>query len=316
LFYQKILTLNERLWVFRMRYSNVKVVFALFLLTGIMLGCDNGAQQKEKSGPKTDEQNAEGTTEGGEGEGEGEGEGTGDNVGSADVFNDWCEKAEEVATVGSKLKSLYEQMCDNGTATTLMKSTMISKAFTGSGSPKLTNIEPIAGDKTHSTAFFAVGIKLPIDIQKHFEKVGPKAGDEAAQIKLAEANGATAEFEVKDEYKKDGKYHVRGWKVRAKNTKKIAIVSIVTESISRSDQYELNEGNSYMYTQYIVEGIEGVKDFSLLTAGVKTSKGSYLLTTAKIKVGNKGLPELAEGQITTTAKDLIKAMYKAAADVK
>jgi hypothetical protein len=298
--------------------SQVATITAL-LVTSFLLGCDNGAQQKEKTAPKSAEEgDTEGDpddpgTEGEEGEEAGEG---GDNPISGDVFNEWCANANEVKAVGSKLSSLYEKMCDDGKATTLMKTTMISKAFSGSGSPKLTNIEPIAGDKTHSTAFFAVGIKLPIDIQKHFDKVGPKGGDEAAQIKLAEQNGATAEFEVQDEYKKDGKYHVRGWKVRAKNTKKITIVSIVTESISRSDQFEFDKGNSYMYTQYIIEGIEGVKDFSLLTAGIKTSKGSYLLTTAKIKVGNKGLPELAEGQITTTAKDLIKAMYKAAADVK
>ncbi len=295
-----------------MTITNVATLAALIATTW-MFGCDNGAQQKEKTAPKAA---LEGEGEGeAEGEGEGEAEGGGETV-SSDVLDEWCVKADEVAAVGSKLSDLFEKMCDNGKATTLMKSTMISKAFTGSGSPKLTNIEPISGDKTYSTAFFAVGIKIPIDIQKHFDKVGPKAGDEAAQIKLAEAQGATAEFEVKDEYKKDGKYHVRGWKVRSKNTKKIAIVSIVTESISRSDQFLFEEGSSYMYTQYIIDGIEGVKDFSLLTAGIKTSKGSYLLTLAKIKVGNKGVPELAEGQITTTAKDLIKQMHKAAADAK
>jgi hypothetical protein len=295
-----------------MIFSQV-TTFAALLVMGLMLGCDNGTQQKEKTAPNS--------TVDGEAKGEKEEAGTEGDEGddtpiSSDVLNEWCVKANEVAAVGSKLGPLFDKMCDDGKATTLMKSTMISKAFSGSGSPKLTNIEPIAGDKTHSTAFFAVGIKLPIDIKKHFDKVGPKGGDEAAQKKLAEQNGATAEFEVKDEYEKDGKHHVRGWKFRAKNTKKIAIISLVTESISRSDQFEFEEGNSYMYTQYIIEGIEGVKDFSLLTAGVKTSKGSYLLTTAKIKVGNKGLPELAEGQITTTAKDLIKAMYKAAADAK
>lgn len=288
--------------------SYVATLIAL-LVTGLMLSCDNGAQQKEKTALKKPA--ADGDTESGDEDGD-EGE---ENV-SGDVFNEWCAKADEVEAVGSKLSELYEKMCDGGEATKLMKSTMISKAFSGSGGPKLTNIEPIAGDKKFSTAFFAVGIKLPIDIKKHFDKVGPKGGDEDAQKKLAEQNGATAEFEVLDKFKKDGKYHVRGWKVRAKNTKKITIVSIVTESESRSDQYELDKGNSYMYTQYIINGIEGVKDFSLLTAGIKTSKGSYLLTTAKIKVGNKGLPELAEGQITTTAKDLIKAMYKAAAEAE
>jgi len=288
----------------------VTVTITLFL-AGIVLSCDNGAQQKEKKAPKSsadkskndDDSSAEGSSDG-------------SGVVNADVFNDWCKKADEVEAIGKKLGPLFDKMCKNGKATTLMKSTMVSKAYSGSGSPKLTNIEPITGDKTYSTAFFAVGIKLPIDIKKHFDKVGPKGGDEETQIKLAEANGATAEFEVQDKFNNDGKYHVRGWKVRSKNTKKITIVSIVTESVSRTDQYMLDEGSSYMYTSYIIEGIEGIKDFSLLTAGVKTSQGSFLLTTAKLKVGNKGIPELAEGQITTTAKDLIKAMYKAAADAK
>lgn len=268
-------------------------------------GCDNGAEQKQKnSGAKGDIAD---DTGGGDGA---------TTTASGGDFDGWCEKAAEVATVNKKLGPLYEQMCDGGVATKLMKTTMISKAYSGSGTPKLTSIEPIQGDKTYSTAFFAVGIKLPIDIQTHFNKVGPKAGDEAAQVKLAEANGATAEFDMQEEFKNDGKYHVRGWKVRSKVTKKISIIKIVTESVSRSDQFELNEGDSYLYTQYIIEGIEGVKDFSLLTAGVKTDDGSYLLTIAKIKVNNKGQPELAEGQITDTAKELIKSMHKAAADAK
>ena len=150
-----------------MSISHVATFAALFV-TGFMIGCDNGAQQKEKTTPKS---TIDGEAEGEEAEGEGEAEGEeGGEPVSADVLNDWCEKADEVAAVGSKLGPLFEKMCDGGKATSLMKSTMISKAFSGAGSPKLTNIEPIAGDKTYSTAFFAVGIKLPIEIKKHFDK--------------------------------------------------------------------------------------------------------------------------------------------------
>lgn len=274
-----------------------------------LIACDNGAQQKQKGSPAKSAD-----SDGSDADGDGNDD-TVSTVTGGD-FDGWCEKAAEIETVEKKLGPLLEQMCEGGSATALMKGTMISKAYAGSGTPKLTSIEPIQGDKTYSTAFFAIGIKLPIDIKTHFDKVGPKAGDKASQEKLAEANGATAEFDVQEEFKKDGKYHVRGWKIRSKVTKKISIIKIVTESISRSDQFELSDGESYIYTQYIIDGIEGVKDFSLLTAGIKTDGGSYLLTIAKIKVNNKGQPELAEGQITDTAKDLIKAMHKAAADAK
>lgn len=291
----------------------MKIVPMVFLVSLTMcfglMACDNGAQTKEKSSGAKNKEAGDETDDSSPGT---EGEET---VASAD-FDSWCEKAAEVDTVGKKLGDLFEHLCDGGVATSLMKGTMISKAYAGSGTPKLTSIEPIKGDKTYSTALFAVGIKLPIDIKTHFNKVGPKAGDKAAQEKLAEANGATAEFEIQDEYKNDGKYHVRGWKVYSKVTKKIAIIKIITESVVRSDQFELADGKAYLYTQYILDGIEGVKDFSLLTAGIKTEKGSYLLTIAKIKVNNKGQPELAEGQITDTAKELIKSMHKSAAEAK
>lgn len=289
--------------------------FLAVMISGALLaGCDQGQQNQKQA-------NAKGTDEGGDEGDEGDegGEG-GDELGDANPksgdFDGWCEKAGEVAVVKKQLSSLYEKMCSGGSATELMTDVMIKKAYKGSGSPKLTEIEPIEGDKTFSTAFFAVGIKLPIDIEKHFNKVGPRAGDAEAQKKLAEQNGATAEFEVQEEFKKDGKYHVRGWKVRSKQTKTITIIKVVTESISRSDQFELDEGNLYVYTQYVIEGLEGVKDFSLLTAGIRTDSASYLLTAAKVKVNNKGLPDIAKGQITDTAKELIKSMYKAAADAK
>jgi hypothetical protein len=293
------------------------------LLTCYLVACDNGAQQnqattgKHANSTKNNESNlgdkeeeiAQGSNQ--------ESESNEANTGSNDL-DDWCKKAEEISVVDKKLSPLLAKMCKNGKATKLLRTTLLSdsQAYAGSGSPKLINIEPIAGDKTYSTAFFALSIKLPIEIEKHFEKVGPKGGDPEAQIKLAKDNGATAEFEVKDEYNEDGKYHVRGWKFRSKNTKKVSIINVVTESISRSDQFQLSKGDSYMYTQYVIEGLEGVQEYSLLTAGVKVSSGSYLLATAKIKVNNKGLPEIAEGQITTTAKDLIKSMYKAADEVK
>jgi hypothetical protein len=287
-------------------------LLAVMLGGTLLVGCDNGSQQNQKqASAKTDG----GDEEGGGEEGGGEEGGSGSDSAAGD-FDGWCEKAGEVAVVDKQLSALYDKMCSGGNATELMTDVMITKAYKGSGSPKLTEIEPIEGDKTYSTAFFAVGIKLPIDIETHFTKVGPKAGDAAAQIKLAEANGASAEFEVLEDFKKDGKYHVRGWKVRSKQTKTVTIVKVVTESVSRSDQFELEKGSLYLYTQYVIEGVEGVKDFSLLTAGIKTEKGSYLLTTAKVKVNNKGLPDIAKGQITDTAKELIKSMYKAAAEAK
>lgn len=286
----------------------LSVAFALLGGGLFLVACDNGQQQTQKS-------NSAKSTSDDDDEVGGEDDEQNNSAGSTTGdFDEWCKIAEEVEVVEDKLSELFDKMCNNGKATSLMKSTMITKAYSGSGSPKLTNIEPISGDKKYSTAFFAVGIKIPIDIKTHFDQVGPRAGDAEAQIKLAEEQGAKAEFEIQDTFKKDGKYHVRGWKTHSKQTKKTPLINIVTESISRVDQFEFQSGSLYMYTQYVVEGIEGVENFSLLTAGVKTSKGSYLLTTAKVKVGNKGFPDMAKGQITDTAKALVKSMYNAATD--
>ena len=125
-------------------------------------------------------------------------------------FDGWCSKAADIKPVQNELAEYFTKFCDGGKATALLKSTLITSAFSGDGKATLKSIEKLSSDKAkkETTAYFAVGIKLPISIKDHVDKVAPKAGDKASAERLAKASKAKAgKFEVKDEFKEDGKYH-------------------------------------------------------------------------------------------------------------
>ncbi len=276
--------------------------FLPVLLTLGLAACDNGA--KQKGGDKA----SEGDDEGGGDEGNAEPAGDGD-------FDGWCSKAGEIKPVQAELAEYFGKFCDGGKATALMKSTLVTKAYSGSGKPTLKSIEKLSSDKAkkETTAYFAVGIKLPISIKDHFDKVAPKAGDKTSAERLAKASKAkSTKFEVKDEFKEDGKYHVRGWRVHSINTQNAGGIDIDTETVARTDQFALKDGSLYAYTQVTEEGISTVKAFNMLTAGIQVDGTGYLLTIAFLTVDNRGLDAVAESKIKDTANALVSAMYKAA----
>ena len=117
---------------------------------------------------------------------------------------------------------------------------------------------------------------------------------------------------MKDEFKEDGKYHVRGWRVHSINTQNAGGIDIDTETVARTDQFALKDGSLYAYTQVTEEGISTVKAFNMLTAGIQVDGTGYLLTIAFLTVDNRGLDAVAESKIKDTANALVSAMYKAA----
>ncbi len=283
----------------------------LSLLLGLGLGvaaCDNGAKQKGSGDKKS-------TTKGDDDDStKGDDDDNATPAGDGD-FDGWCKKAGETDVVQKKLSEYFGKLCDGDKAKTLLSSTLVKSAYSGSGTPTLKSLEAITSDKAtkETTAYFGVGIKLPISAKDHFEKVGPKAADEGAAKKLAEASKATSTlFEVKHEYPNDGKYQVRGWQIHSINSQSTGGIKIDTESVVRSDQFELDSGKNYMYTQVTEEGIKTVKVFNMITAGIQIGDSGYLLTVAFLTVDNHGLDKVAESKIKETATALIKSMYKAA----
>lgn len=287
-------------------------IFHTILPSLLALGltaCDNGAKQKS-GGDK------EGASEGGDEGDEGDEGGNAEPAGDGD-FDGWCAKAGDINTIKSDLSEYFGKLCDGGKATALLKSTLVSKAFDGSGKPTLKSIEPLSSDKAkkETTAYFAVGIKMPISIKDHFDKVAPKAGDKSSAERLAKASKAKSTKFDAEEIKDGGKYFVRGWKVHSVNTQNTGGIDIETETIARTEQFEIEPGSLYAYTQVTEEGISTVKDFSLLTAGIQVGNSGYLLTVAFLTVDNRGLDKVAESKIKDTATALVTAMYKAAEEV-
>lgn len=285
--------------------------FILSAMLGLGLGlaaCDNGAKQKggsKKAGASDDDDS---TNTGDDDDSTGAPAGDGD-------FNGWCKKAGETDVVQKTLAEYFGKLCDGDTAKSLFSSTLVKAAYGGSGTPKIKSLADISSDpdKKETTAYFGVGIKLPISAKDHFDKVGPKAGDDAAAKRLATASKATSTlFEIKDTFKNDSKYEVRGWRIHSVNTQTTGGVAIETETVARSDQFELDPGKLYMYTQVTEEGIKTVKEFNMITAGIQIGDSGYLITVAHLVVDNHGLAAVAESKIVETANSLIKSMYKAA----
>jgi hypothetical protein len=291
-----------------MRRSTISIAATLVFGWGIA-ACDGGQQQ----------QPAPQGSESGEDDDEG-GDDDPIDLTSDDgaVFDLWCKKAGETEITGKQMEKYFQKFCENGEARSLLNKSLLSIAYSGSGDPELKKLAKYEhdDDAQTTTAYFAVAMKLPISIKTHFNKVGPKGGDKSSLIDLAEEQGASAEVDILKTYKNDGKYHVRGWKVKSRNEKKVSGISIVTDTVARSDQFELSDGKAYMYTQYLEEGIEGVENFDMLTAGVQVGNNGVLITQVYVTADNKGQTALAESQIKNTAEDTIKAMYEAAEKFK
>lgn len=234
-------------------------------------------------------------------------------AGSGD-FDGWCAKGAETSAATGALATYFTDLCDNGKATPLFNTTLVNLAYAGSGDPRLKYIQPLSSDSTANTttAYFGVGIKLPISIQQHFDVVGPKEGTADAQNRLAAAQQAQVQtLNIKPDGVSD-KYRLRGWHIHMATSQTTGAIKLVTDTESNNDQYDLEKGSLYMYTTVTNTCTQTIKDFRLLTAGMQVNGTGYLLTVVFLKVGDFGLHDLAQSKIQQTALGLIKSMYQAA----
>ena len=239
------------------------------------------------------------------------------NADSQKAFSLFCERAAEIDAVQAKLALYLNKFCADGKPTKVFTKTLVTEAYNGSGDPVLKKMGAWEEDSTAktTTGFFGVGIKIPIPIADHFDKVGPKAGQEPEIRKVIEAGGATPEVAtVLKQHTKDGNYHIRGWTVEQKAGKLIQAINlnVTTHTISRSDQYELEKGSVYLYTQYITEAKATIQRFDTFTAGIKVGSDNYLLTVSRVTIDNKGFHPVAMENIRDTANDVVTVMYDAA----
>lgn len=232
------------------------------------------------------------------------------------VFSLFCERAAETKVVQEELGEQFDKLCQDGKPTKLLATALVKSAFSGSGEPSLKKVAEWEEDKEAKTTsgFFGVGIKLPIGIDQHFDTIAIKGGEQESIDAMAEASGGVAEIsKVLEEHKADGPHHVRGWTIESKASRQVEAIklSVSTHTVARSDQYELEKGSIYLYTQYLVESKQTIKDLKMLTAGLKVGKSSYLLTVSRVEIENKGFHPVAMSSIRESAAGLTKAMYEA-----
>lgn len=238
---------------------------------------------------------------------------------ASEVFSVFCERAAATSAIAERLSEYFEHFCVDGVPTKLLTSTLVESAYAGQGDPVVKKVQDWRDDpnvKT-TTGFVGVGIKLPISIQEHFEELAPLAGKEATIAATAEAFGGTSEIaRVLQPYKKQGEYHIRGWSVEQRASKKLEALqrNVHTHTINRMDHYELEKGSIYLYTQYVEESKETIKDMMMITAGIKLGNESYLLTISRVVLANQGFHPLAVEAIKTGATGLSKLNYDAAAE--
>jgi hypothetical protein len=278
--------------------------------------CGDDAKQSggKKTKPATDAGDTTGDGDGGDGSNAPK-DTTGGTPEATSALDLWCERAAEIDPVKGALASMYGDLCADGKATKLLKATLVESAYDGTNSVHIEKLAAYASDLKAKTTkgYLGVGIKLPGTAKQHFDEVGPKGGDVPSLLKLATAQGAQGEAEVLDTYDADGKYQVRGWKIHSRNTKNLIVIQVVTDTVSRTDQFQLEDGKAYAFTQQTLEAREGIKGFDQLTASVQIGDAAYLLTLARMEVGNFGLPAAAESEIEKTAQAMAKTMYDAAA---
>jgi hypothetical protein len=247
-------------------------------------------------------------------------EDSGDAVASSadadEVYSLFCKRAAETKVVQEELGEQFDKLCQNGKPTKLLAKILVKSAFSGSGDPSLKKVAEWEEDKEAKTTsgFFGVGIKLAIDIDRHFDTIAVKGGEKESIDAMAEASGGVAELsKVLEEHKADGLYHVRGWTVESKASRQVEAIktSVSTHTVARSDQFELEKGSVYLYTQYLVESKQTIKDLKMVTAGLKIGASSYLLTVSRVEIDNKGFHPVAMESIRESAAGLTKAMFEA-----
>ena len=236
-------------------------------------------------------------------------------------FTDFCDRAGKTKVVKGPLRDYFSKFCKNGKPTTILTQQLIKVAYDGTGQPAIKAVEDWSEDKAAgtTTGYVALGIKLPISIEDHFNKVGPKAGDEATIAEVLTASGGNVEIaKVLESFEKDGEYHVRGWTTEQRVGRQAAglPLTLYTHTVNRVDQYELEKGSAYLYSSYVTESKELIEKFDVFTAGLKVGNDSYLLTLSRVTLKNQGFHRLATQAIQTAASDLVKQMYNAAAAEK
>ena len=236
----------------------------------------------------------------------------------AAVLNQFCVRAAKTKGVQGELSGYFSKFCKDGQATSILAKELRKVAYDGTGQPLLKQVEPWSEDQAAgtTTGYLALGIKLPISIEDHFNKVGPKAGDEATIAEVLTASGGMVEIaSVLESFQKEGEYHIRGWATEQRVGRKAAAlpITLYTHTVNRADQYELEKGSAYLYTSYVTESKELIENFDIFTAGIKLGDDSYLLTLAKVTLKNQGFHSVAMQAIQTAAVDLVKQMYNAAA---
>ena len=88
--------------------------------------------------------------------------------------NGWCEAAGKTQISAGKLAKPYAQLCANGQATTLFTSTLVNGAYTGTGTPTLTNIVPAVDANGVVSAFVGLGIKMDRTSDSFWTNVAPR----------------------------------------------------------------------------------------------------------------------------------------------
>lgn len=231
-------------------------------------------------------------------------------------LEEWCSKASQTKAVQDKLGPTFKHLCDGGKPSDLLKETLVKRAYSGGDNLQIVDIEPLQSDRATKTTFhtFAVGIKIPIPIKTHFEKVAPKSSDPAEMKALAEMDGATASITIEKEHKQDGPFHVSGKSVLTKLTQDLVLAVIEMQSLDRIDQHAIKDGESYLYTRYIEQVMKGVLRFDMVTAGLKIGTDSYLLSAVSFKIENMGFASIAEERLKDLAKNTIKRMHALAED--
>jgi hypothetical protein len=232
------------------------------------------------------------------------------------AFADWCKNVRQASTA-TKLGKYLDQFCNGTTPTALLTTTLIAKAYTGSGDAGKTVVHIVAprADSAKKTSIFHMGaaIKIPTTSKAHFEKVGPVQGDpEKAKDVGIYPEGSDVTLTILDSRTKSGKFHVRGWTTEAVTETTVIIKVIRTHTITLDDQFDFGTGKAYMFASVLKESKERIKDSVMLTASIETAKGSYLINQTYVEIENDGLHTFAVSQIENTAKQLVLNMYKAA----
>jgi len=225
----------------------------------------------------------------------------------------WCAAAAATSIVKTTgMVKPFAQLCANGQATTFLADTLVKTAYAGTGAPALQMINPISDPSGVVTAFFGVGIKLPLTSKAEFAGGALGQGSVANATQLIKNQGDTpgAITSVPLASNPD-KGWVRGWTIENISSKAVAIVTIKTDYVTQVDQYDLG-GGYYMYTSQLKKSVETMKDYQLLTAAFDINGVGYLLTIVQIAAEDHGFSSIAIQTVSDIANATVKFMYTTA----